>query len=346
MHDTTAPRRPRLADTLDPRDWRSYFTCAFETPDRRQESACLYWAERLEPEAPETPFLRWALSEEKDTAALLRAMDLDPFVFIARIVRIQSKPGIFTPLGRRAWISLRAGDHHRASGEYLRYLARTPGDLQARWELALAYHYRGRPESAAVHIGVLLDTIRARREQRTASYLSLEFLEWARGRALQLAKDRAGAQAAHERALEENLVFHQARIALVELALQRGDTAAASDHWRQILELAPASPLVDARHARYLARVRRREDAVKAFERVVAAEPHWVAVRRELAVVLDSAGAGRRADAIAAHEAYLARAPRQPAAPREAAAARLLRLRTGGDSARPKPVVGTVRVPG
>ena len=178
-------------------------------------------------------------------------------------------------------------------------------------------------------------TLRAQQSRRTASYLSLEFAELARATALRLARDTAGARAALERSLTENFGSFRARAMLADIALSAGDTARAAEHWTSALELAEGDVVVRARHARFLAEIGRYADAERQLNALIALEPDWVNLRRDLAVALDSAGIERRLDAVRAYLAYLDRAPREPAGPREAVVRRLAALR--GDS--------TARVP-
>lgn len=333
--DTGAPKRPRLPDTVDARDWRAYFRCAMHAERTEEERACLYWAERLNPEAPEVPYLRFLLSDAKDTASATRARMMDPFFFQTRIVVVQSKAGIWTNAARRGWIMLEGANYFGATEVFNRYLALRPGDVEARWGAALAYHYRGRNDSAAIQVATMIDTIRRARTQHTASDLSLDFLEFARATALRLARDTAGARAALEEALTENFGSPRARMLLADLESLAGDTAEAAAHWATVIELAGDDGVVRARHARFLAGLGRFAEAERELAALVALEPHWVAIRRDLAITIDSAGPARRADAIAAWQAYLERAPRDPAAPREAARRRLALLR--GESPPPVP---------
>ena len=325
--DTGAPKRPRLPDTVDARDWRAYFRCAMQAERKEEERACLYWAERLDPEAPETAYLRYLLSDTKDTASATRARTIDPFFFQTRIVVVQAKAGIWTAAARRGWIKLEAADYYGASEMFGRYLALMPGDVDARWGAALAYHYRGRDDSAAMQLSAMIDTIRQARTQHTASYLSLDFLEFARATALRRARDTAGARTALQEALTENFASPLARMMLADLESLAGDTTQALAHWATVLELAGDDLLVRVRHARFLARLRRYADAERELQALVALEPHWVDLRRDLAAAIDSSGPARRSDAIAAWQAYLERAPRLPVPPREAAERRLALLK-------------------
>jgi Flp pilus assembly protein TadD len=327
LADTGVPARPRLPDSVDARDWRSYFRCALHAEKPAEEHACLYWGARLEPEAPELHYLRYLLSVLKDTASASRARELDPFFYQTRIVVLHSKAGVMTAASRRGWILLEGADYFGATRTFLRYLEHKPGDVEARWGAALAYHYRGRDDSAAAQLGLMIDTLRQRQDRRTASYMSLEFLEFARATALRLARDTAGARAALEGALTENFGSFLARMMLADIVTAAGDTARAAEHWAAAMELGGGDLVVRARHARFLARVGRNGEAERELGALIAAEPHWVSLRRDLAVVLDAAGPERRADAVRAYAAYLERAPRDPAAPRELAERRLATLR-------------------
>jgi hypothetical protein len=60
---------------------------------------------------------------------------------------------------------------------------------------------------------------------------------------------------------------------------------------------------------------------------VLAAEPYWVDARADLARAIDAQGDARRADAVAAYEEFLRRAPAEPAEARQRADARLKALR-------------------
>ena len=218
------------------------------------------------------------------------------------------------------------GDYFGASTWFAKYLALVPGDVEARWGAAIAFHHRGKPDSAAIQLTLMLDTLRQLQAARTATYLSLEFAEYALATAHHDAGQRDSARAALERALVEKLAYYPARMLLGDIALETGDTTAASEHWGAVAELARGDVVAQARFARFLARAGRLADAERELEAVIAREPHWVGARRALAVVLDSAGPPRRADAVRAYREYLVRAPREPVEPRRDAERRVAAL--------------------
>ena len=337
--DTVGPKRPRLDDTADTRDWRSYFQCAMNATKASQENACLYWAERLDREVPETPYLRFLLSRGKDTAAETRALELDPFFFQTRIVILRGSSFALSGPDARGWEALQGGQYGPASAAFAEHLAKRPADLRARWGAAVAHHYAGHHDSSATQLGIMLFWMRQQQAQRTANYHSLDFIEFARATALLLAHDTAGARNALEASLTENFGSWLARMTLADIAMGAGDTARASEHWTAARELGAGDVVVRARYARFLTKVRRFADAERELAEVIAAEPHWASVRRDLAIAIDSLGAERRADAIRAYEDYLARAPREPAPPRAIAESRLAALKGGGSGR------GAVRVP-
>jgi len=333
------PRKPSLdrdAVQQDERDWRAYLACGIRTPTDRKGDACFYWASRLDPSRPEPYYAQWIFSLNTDTASLRTALLLDPFIFHARILVLEGrKPGIFTPRDRQTWTALEAGDYYNASRGFTRHLAEKPGDYEAWWGSAIAHYYRQNFDSSAMQLRILERMLRTQQERRLSVYESLDYLTHMQAAAYQAGRRPDSARAALERTLVENLAFYHARIRLADLAMQRGDTAAAELEWDVARQLYGTDWVAHRRYATFLASLGRYADAERELRTVLAGEPHWVDAYRALAILIEAQGAVRCGDAIVAHEAFLRRAPAEPVAPVDVSRARLDRLRKSCPAALP-----------
>jgi len=325
------PRRPSLdrdAVLQDKKDWRSYLECVIRTPTDKKGDACFYWALRLDPSRPEPYYAQWMLSLNTDTASLRAALLLDPFIFQARVVaREGRKPGIFTPRDPKTWTALKEGDYYNASRGFTRHLVEKPEDYEAWWGSAIAYYYRQKFDSAAMQLRILERMLRTVQEQRLSVYESLDYVTHMQAAAYEAGRRPDSARAALERTLVENLAFYQARMRLADLAMQRGDTAAAELEWDVARQLYGNDWVAHRRYADFLAALGRHADAERELRTVLKGEPHWVDSYRALAVAIEAQGSARCGDAIAAHERFLSRAPDEPVAPVDVSRARLDRLR-------------------
>ena len=333
--------RTALGPEADPYDSRSYADCAIEHPEPTVRQACLQRAERLDPERPEIHFLRYVLSGEKDTAALTRARLLDPFISRTGNDSLDAKPGARTPPGSDGWLALRAGDYVAASDAFARRLASAPGDIDAYWGAATAFHHRQRHDSAARRLRAVIDTLRGGHAARGSSRTPLAFAEfalahvWLAGtRDSGLPEDewirrRDSARVALRRAVAADLSFYHAHMLLGNMALDDRDSAGAVRHWEAVRDLAGDDVVARARRARYLSADGQTAEADRDLRALIAREPHWAALRLDLAAAIAMSGDARKREAIRAYEDWLAQAPREPAALRAGIVRRIAALRGG-----------------
>jgi predicted Zn-dependent protease len=114
---------------------------------------------------------------------------------------------------------------------------------------------------------------------------------------------------------------------LADIELDEGDTASAAADWSQARDVYGDDVIARRRYAVFLLRSGRAAEAERELRAVLVAEPDWVDAHRDLARAVDAQREARRADAVAAYEEFLRRAPDDPAEPRRDATERLAALR-------------------
>ncbi|HUO51410.1 MAG TPA: tetratricopeptide repeat protein, partial [Gemmatimonadaceae bacterium] len=129
---------------------------------------------------------------------------------------------------------------------------------------------------------------------------------------------------AQERALEENLAFAPAHVAMGQLAAARGDTGAAATEFGLAVELSPADGAMRYWYGVALVKAQRGADAVAQLTEAVRLEPYFA--DGYLALGDARALAGDGAKAAAAYAEFLKRAPRSESANIDRAKRRLAEL--------------------
>ncbi len=337
--------QPRRAD--------SYGTEMLRTQPNRADSA-FYWASRLDPSRAEPLLGRWvafwlqdigrfeAYLEEKpktlQSPAVLqadsfyrRALERNPFVpQNLRILPYNELSGRWlSDLGTQGWLAYVQGDYPRAVERFARLIARDPDKhVRVRYYRALAFMPMHRYDSAGAEMRALLTTLRRMDTTGTTSevYESKELVEYGIGLLLLVQGDNAGAQAAFERALQENLGFAPAHMELGDLALMRRDWAGAAKEYAAAVEVAPADGWIRSRYGAVLANIGHPAEAVTQLQESIALEPYFADSYLSLAGALEATG--DRAGAITALEGFVSRAPRRATEQIEAAQRRLTALRS------------------
>ena len=326
----SVPKRPKLSDTLDARDWRSYYSCGLTESRDDRAHACFYWAARLDPERPEPLYAEWMLNPKGRQSDSLRreALLRYPFFYHAHVIALEERRyGIFSSADARAWGGLSAGNYYGASTAFAQLVSAHPDDPDSRWGFAVALYHRRLYDSAAAQVHALADILRREQEKKVVlMYHSLDFVGYMEAIAWLEGGQRDSARAALERSLGENLAFYYARALLGDVALAAADSAAADAHWEQARELLGGDAYMRRRYAHFLQRRGRLADAERELRAVLAAEPHWVNAYWDLASVIDAQGESRRADALAAYTDFLARAPAVDSTHRGAAQKRVTEL--------------------
>jgi Tfp pilus assembly protein PilF len=156
-------------------------------------------------------------------------------------------------------------------------------------------------------------------------YESKALLEHSLGAVLQQKGDTAAAREAYGRALQEDLSFYPAHIALSSMSMAAGDTARALSSMDLAVELSPDNAALHYDYALLLIRARKVDQAVTELKKATALEPMYAAPLLILGHVTDRAGPGFEQAALDYFRAYLARAARDDAG-RASAEARVAAL--------------------
>lgn len=352
------PGRPRVGQRGDVNDWTAYFdygAAVLRATPHLADSA-FAWASHLDPSRGEPLLGRWVafwvanlgrfqeyLAERPSTrnapdvlraeSLYVRALERNPFVpQNLRIVPYDMLPGRWREdPGTQGWLAYAQGDYQRAADRFARLIARNPDRyVNIRYYRALCFIPQRRYDSAGAEMRVLITTLRRLDSTGASSsyYESKEMIEYGVGMLALVQGDNAGARAAFERALQENLGFVPAHVRLGDLALARRDSAAAAGEYAQAVELAPTDGWIRWRYGAVLSSIGRSADAVAQLRQAIDLEPHYADPYLSLAGALETAG--DRAGAIQALEDFLARAPRR-ATEQIATAQRLLTaFRSGG----------------
>jgi tetratricopeptide (TPR) repeat protein len=121
------------------------------------------------------------------------------------------------------------------------------------------------------------------------------------------AGDADKAREAFGRAMEEDLAFYPAHLALARLAMATHDTVTATSEAALAADLAPGEPYVHFIHGQILANAGQHADAIAPLRRASELEPFYAEPTYQLGVSLQAIG--DTAGATAAFERFLALAP-------------------------------------
>jgi tetratricopeptide (TPR) repeat protein len=356
LRGQAAPGRPVLGRSADLNDWIAYFdygAAVIRSRPHRADSA-FYWATRLDPSRAEPLLGRWVafwlqdigrfeayLKERPKTLAspvvvqadslYRRSLERNPFVpQNLRILPYAELPGEWlTDVGTQGWLAYAQGDYPRAVERFARLLARNPEKyVGVRYYRALAFIPMGRFDSAGAEMRAMIATLRRMDTTGTTFqiYESKELVEYGVGLLALVQGDNAGARAAFERALQENLGFAPAHVELGNLALARRDWTGAASEYAQAVELAPADGWIRSRYGAVLANIGMPAEAVTQLQVAIELEPYFADSYLTLAGALEATG--DRAGAMRALEGFLSRAPRRATEQMEGAQRRLSALRS------------------
>jgi predicted Zn-dependent protease len=229
--------------------------------------------------------------------------------------------------GVNAWLAMSLGDYPRAA-ELYRQVVKDRKAWPYRYELALALYYTGQQDSAVAELQRLIDASRAdeKKEKDVVVYYEPKAMaEYTIGHIYFVMARREEARAAMGRALTEDLSFYPAHVALGEIARTSRDPETALQELQLAAELAPTDANIRYRFGRALHDARRHEDAIRELSESTGLEPVYADPYFYLG--LASEALGRKAEALAAFEGYLARASRDARQERALAENRVAALR-------------------
>ena len=166
----------------------------------------------------------------------------------------------------------------------------------------------GRYEEARAEYDSALAALRKLDEEIIYVYLSKALQLYSMGLMAELLENPKQARDDYNRALEEDLSFHPAHVALARLSLAEGDTTSALFSYRMAADLAPDDPTIRMKVAGLLVATGDPAGAQGEVEAAIAANPYYAPPRLVLGALAERGG--RTADAIAEYERYLELAPR------------------------------------
>jgi hypothetical protein len=335
------PKRPKLPEGADTNDSRAYIEWGDrdQTPWDKAYDA-YYWAWRLEPNHTgyllkrhealywkqpagwRDEFDRGAKYVTKSRDARLldslwpEILERDPFPYLRSPCYYPEQVYSRDPVV--AGLQFYNQRCYRQAAERLQVaLTRKPGLWGLRLHRARALYIIHDYWGAAAEVEVVLDTLRARDEQYLDQrYNTKEFLEYMIAAARYQGGDLAGARAALERALTENLAYYPAHALLSRIADAQGQLPTAVQEAELAVGLDQANGVLRHDYGVLLLRSGKLVEAEGQFRQAVELEPYWADARRMVAVALDAQK--KYPEALAAYEDFLARAPRRHVGLKEA----------------------------
>ena len=175
-----------------------------------------------------------------------------------------------------AWFASSDGRYQQAITYYGQALKRRPNSAHLRNERARAYFALSMHDSARADLVEVVARMREREENEVVFlYESKAMLLHSIGVIWAFRNEPDSAKAAFSRALEEDLSFYQAHMALGQLAIASGDTATALAEIEMAAQLAPENGLVQHEYAMLLIKQNKAPEAIDALKRAVALEPYF-----------------------------------------------------------------------
>jgi tetratricopeptide (TPR) repeat protein len=333
------PPPPKLDKGADPRDWESYFDYGVKMIKRAPDKAdaAFYWATRMDPTRAEPIYGRWVafwqrnisefedyllenkrvLAEAKVIASdsiRYRAYQRNPFVNQALLMVLleQIQGGWGSESYARGWYQYANQYYPEALKDFYTALAKDGAPMTVRYDIALVYSQMQRYDSAAAQMEQLLELVKEEKAKTSSRlYESNEMYEYALGLLYEARGKVAPAREAQGRALQENLAFAPAHVALGRLASSRGDVATAVSEYALAADLAPADGAIQYWYGLALVEAKRASDGVAHLRKATQLEPYYAQPYYTLgaacAIVYDTAGA------VAAYTDFIKRAPQSAA---------------------------------
>ncbi|MDQ3998106.1 MAG: tetratricopeptide repeat protein [Gemmatimonadota bacterium] len=226
----------------------------------------------------------------------------------------------------RAWVAYGGGRFGDALRGYAEAMKGTKRHAYLRTERGRIFFLLGNPDSALAELNLALDELRKKdNKELVRLYDSKAVLEHSIAKIHEARDDVAAAREAYGRALEEDLAFYPAHLALANLALQTGDTTTGLSEMELAVQINGDDAVLRLIYAYVLAASKRYADAEAHLAKAIAVEPYFPNPYHVLGQVYESQK--KRPEAIAQYEAFLQRAAMSHPM-REEAVRRLGALRT------------------
>ncbi len=220
--------------------------------------------------------------------------------------------------GTLAWLAASEGRFDYALQLYGRAIEASRDPTYLYLDRAAIRARLGMHEDAISDYGIGLESLRkrdAKAEEEVVFYDSKALYEYSIGLLWTRKGDVEKAREAYGRAMEEDLSFYPAHLALARLALATGDTVTALSEAALAAEIAPNEPFVHLQYGDILRTVGRDAEAIVPLRRAIDLEPFYADPQYQLAVALERTG--DMAGARAAYQRFLAIGARRD--PRRAA---------------------------
>ncbi|MDB4907398.1 MAG: hypothetical protein JWO05_2182 [Gemmatimonadetes bacterium] len=330
------PRRPKLAAAADTNDWEAYFDYAVSQLHRERElaDAAMYWSNHIDPSRAEPFFGRWVsfwlrdiprftrvLSGEEgnpNAADILRvdslriaALSRNPFVHQGLRAEVYDElPGSFRgDIATSAWLAYSRAEFPLAIELANRAIKANPArNLYLRYMLAGAYVGSEKYDDATAQLTTLITELRKGDTKQVGFYEAKDLLEYAVGRLLSQKNDIAGATAAFQRSVAENIAFAPAHSALGLIALSKRDLTTATTELALAVELSPDDALYHMQYGDVLMKARRYDDAMRQYSEAISDEPYYADPYFRLGTAFEAAG--QKVSAIQAFQGFIAHAPK------------------------------------
>jgi Tfp pilus assembly protein PilF len=347
------PRRPKLPADADTNDARAYYEWAGRRDvDWKKAHDAYYWAWRLEPYVTDYFYAlylalwyrqspQWRREHDAGASYVVKSKEarLIDSVYTEVLMRnpfpyLRSPCYLDPEIDRnqdKLWVGLVHfwnDCYDQANAAFGEALRKHPSLLIAHVYRARGFFIRRQYDSTVADLNVLLDSLRARDlKYLTQTYNSKAMFEYMVGTAEVRRHDWEGARAAFGRALTEDLSFYPAHAALAEMELDLDHLKAAADEFELAVGLRGDDGVM--RHDYGLSLLRLSDDAAAEaqFREAIRLEPYWALPHDNLAIALENRG--KKDEAIAEYEAFIARCPRRLAKRADDARARIAALRAG-----------------
>ena len=354
-----APKRPELFAGADTNSWFAYYQDGLSNLRRRPDRAAddFYWAERLNPSAPEPLYAGWVaywkkrpdrfvdylegkrfVTESKEVQRIdslrLKALQMNPMMFQGLWIQLFDDEG---PLNMsldpalQGIVAYAHGNPKRAA-DRLGEAVKSKEYRSYRYDRALALYQMAEYDSAANELQLLIDEMKKREEKKLVRmYESKQMYQYSIGVVMLAKGDTAAARDALGKSLTEDLAFAPAHARLAHLAAATGDTATAVQELSQAVELDSTDAISQYELGVHLMLQSKAEEAETHLRRAIALEPYFAQPYFPLAYVLEFEE--KKAEAAQMYLAFAERTPRmdeQRATVARTHAAELQKAATGG----------------
>jgi tetratricopeptide (TPR) repeat protein len=309
------PKRPQLFAGADTNSWFVYYQSGLSNLRRRPDLAAdaFYWAERLNPDAPEPLYAGWVaywkrhpdrfwdylagkrfIVENKEVQRIdslrLKALQRNPMMYQGLWIELFEDEGPINMSLNPAVQGIVAYAHGNPvkAAERLGEAVKQKDNRGYRYDRALALYQIAQYDTAAHELQLLLDDMKAREEKKLVwMYQSKQMFQYGIA-VLMIAKgDTAAARDALGKALTEDLAFAPAHVQLAHLAAATGDTATAIQELSQAVEIDSTDVNAQYELGVHLLMKNKTEESKEHLRRAIALEPYYAKPYFPLAYILE-----------------------------------------------------------